>query len=659
MNRILSCLLFCLLALACEAGVPYAFNLTNATLYVTTNGNDSYAIRGRSDLPFATVGAASLKSKPYDQILLGPGTFNEPTLVTISNNVSLRGGGKTVSHLTLSQGGPTNNPAGDALILSGNASMYDLHIIMTQAWSWVDCGDVVINDTNKIGNCWLQGNSDIFYLQQVDNAHQPGVIVENCDLESGWDFVLFNSQSLNTNGVFIAIKNCTLTESFSRFPYPWLYTTQSRGINLGLGTTTGYFVYQNDLISWLSPFGTNVSFISGTGVSNLISTVSGVTFDYKGTNLVVQNFPALRAFLSGTNGNTGFVSHNAMLSNSVSYVDENFNSLVSQTTYASQGFTGNSLTLTNAPAQITFGSTTNKIYSSSGSNDIKLASSANAADLDLSNQVFKVNVPTWFQSNYLSGGVAGTNQFYWSSSTFYGTNLDILFTNRSGASLRWNDNGLSGTNLTSTANFIYSDYFQTNFFVVSKFGIMHTNSQGFIIGCNDGMIWSNRLTGGFVYVTNNTLQVGGLLSAGTLNGTNGVNVAARNSIDGNNGHLLSYAYLTNQTYTTTNAGTTSAGVSIFVLDMTQPDITIVSPTNVNITGYKFITNSVKQEVDVEIKNTSATNYLVTWVAGTQIFGDFGDVLTSSCVVTNGKSALAHIKLKGLFSTNVTFQPMKN
>jgi len=64
-----------------------------ATVYVGSNGNDSTAIRGRSDLPFATLNAAASVALSGDMIRIGVGTF-APLQVAWLDNIWFCGSGK-------------------------------------------------------------------------------------------------------------------------------------------------------------------------------------------------------------------------------------------------------------------------------------------------------------------------------------------------------------------------------------------------------------------------------------------------------------------------------------------------------------------------------------------------------------------------------------
>jgi hypothetical protein len=85
-----------------------ATSTTPGTLWVSVSGSNSTGVRGRSDLPFATLTGAVAVAEMGDQILIGPGLFIEPSRVILRNTVKIRGAGMSQTTIKLADGCATS-----------------------------------------------------------------------------------------------------------------------------------------------------------------------------------------------------------------------------------------------------------------------------------------------------------------------------------------------------------------------------------------------------------------------------------------------------------------------------------------------------------------------------------------------------------------------
>lgn len=64
------------------------------SVFVTASGSDSTGVRGRLDLPFATINAANTAAQPGDTVFVFPGVYEETSAITIKDGVNFEFLGK-------------------------------------------------------------------------------------------------------------------------------------------------------------------------------------------------------------------------------------------------------------------------------------------------------------------------------------------------------------------------------------------------------------------------------------------------------------------------------------------------------------------------------------------------------------------------------------
>lgn len=147
-------------------------------LFVSTNGSDISALRGRSDYPFGSIAAAFTNSVAGDTIIIGQGTFtNDTDLYNLSvsqlpANVTVRGEGRGRTFVN----GRINNSVWHL----GNSNII---ADMTLTNVWLYDGTLAVVTNLEFRNLQATAQGDVIVFQQgTMNAH-----IWNCDLGGNSD----------------------------------------------------------------------------------------------------------------------------------------------------------------------------------------------------------------------------------------------------------------------------------------------------------------------------------------------------------------------------------------------------------------------------------------------------------------------------------------
>jgi hypothetical protein len=182
-------------------------------LYVNVAiGNDTFAQRGRPDLPYATVYAALQAAGPGDVVQVAPGVYNEtPFWLTLPPGVKVIGAGKRVTciyghpsstgqaDLDLSTSNVLSSFSTDFVIsLGGYNQAYPLYGAATNALlesiEATGVGDVVYGNWwqgFRAINCDFTSQSDCFAdAQLLDSGTNAVAELYNCRLQAGWHGVV-------------------------------------------------------------------------------------------------------------------------------------------------------------------------------------------------------------------------------------------------------------------------------------------------------------------------------------------------------------------------------------------------------------------------------------------------------------------------------------
>lgn len=175
------------------------------TLFVDTFGNDSTAIRGRPDLPWAKVEVAATNAQPGDTIKIGPGTFNCSNYFACPINGAVIGAGTKATFVIdfFTNANPTPQ-----IIASDNGFVAN----MTISNYWGDSLAACIGTHQSLGvrgytnfrceNLALYGGSDTWYNRHTNNLSGE---MQNCFLSGPWDVVT----AFNTATQRYDFRNCT------------------------------------------------------------------------------------------------------------------------------------------------------------------------------------------------------------------------------------------------------------------------------------------------------------------------------------------------------------------------------------------------------------------------------------------------------------------
>lgn len=135
---------------------------SDSALYVNPAlGNDLYWKRGRSDLPFATLGAAVIQATNNDLIKLSPGTFTLSANVILPLGVKLVGSGKRVSTI--------NGVAGFSVQVTGtNSTLRDFSINAGELYIGNSTGSLLATNVLLYNVEVTKGVSDALFLSGWD-----------------------------------------------------------------------------------------------------------------------------------------------------------------------------------------------------------------------------------------------------------------------------------------------------------------------------------------------------------------------------------------------------------------------------------------------------------------------------------------------------------
>lgn len=206
--------------------------VSTSTVYVDSAGNDSTAVVGRSDKPFATIEAAldATTAVTYLKMFIGMGTYASPPTAKLRSGLWIQGAGKpgysgsitqTTTIFSITVVDPTSLLGGTILrgtmlfrdsrkvILSdlgvdcGNSAVTagiteDNQIAFlssTATGPWVLSDDIVVKNVTTLGRT----ASSAFHGILIENAYKP--IVENCDTYFSTHGIVFKTYGGIINNV--------------------------------------------------------------------------------------------------------------------------------------------------------------------------------------------------------------------------------------------------------------------------------------------------------------------------------------------------------------------------------------------------------------------------------------------------------------------------
>lgn len=209
----------------------------NATLYVTSAGNDSTG-NGTSFAPWATLGKAlswladkTISSSATVTINIGAGTFVEPATLTIAGNqfrnVEITGAGSSSTTISWNAAGT------DGLIITKNTSLGDLRNIKLY-------GD----GANGYG-FQVRSNSALYMSADIvsDNFNRGGFVTESSALNAANALICSNH---NSHGLLVyyqshaQLNGCTFTGNGDKGLYANFYSRVYAESSTSTNNVTGY-----------------------------------------------------------------------------------------------------------------------------------------------------------------------------------------------------------------------------------------------------------------------------------------------------------------------------------------------------------------------------------------------------------------------------------
>lgn len=597
------------------------------TLYVSTNGNNSTAVRNNLAKPWATVSTAVTNMLPGDKVVIGPGKFFENgSIFYVTNGCSIEGAGIGVTTIVCTNGtlpvlSYKSMAKGITWIVGAGGGAQGLWVNdQTGQPTDVILEDIEVIATNQPGIYCLTTTAS----NRIDMLHCRIVAQECIHIENG------GGPTYLTNKLFVYNSQLVVTQA-----------------NLA-GTSAYAAAVHLHSQQWLMAdlIGNDIFFGPGTNITTtidpgMLNKIEG-GLDVSMTNSLI-NFVGNTIWEASTNSNYynivtngNYLAAKGACFNSWGSIDAAISTGTS--TYAVPqivspgGYTGGPVSVTNAPSQVTLGTSTNKVYSQSGSNDISIASSLTTPDITATNS--HVYARDLLVSNNLvvSGTIAATA---------------IPFTN-----------AVLGTG--SSAN--------TNIWSIVPSGLWGTNAVGTIQNQSDSTLWSNRMTGSELIVSNGVInRVGYDAVAGAFDWYDNASNRVYSLIPANPSLGVSYrliasnmlwvgsaAYFSNNIYFTTNPFTSGNSV-----DCRQPYNYIVSASAVTLGGFLNLTNGVSNQGTLVLSNSSASSWTLTLPGGFKEFGGGTEAAYGTLQVTNGKMAILKWDVCPGWYSNFTYQPQKN
>jgi len=175
---------------------------SGSIIYVRTNGNNGTAVKGRTDLAYATPAAAIAAATSGDIISLSAGSYTVATTLTIPSGVTFIGNGNETELLN-----GVNLSTAAAITLGNNCVVANLKIthlsnsIYQAAIGTPFAGGPAVTNFHVSNITSTNGGSDVLYF--ITLSGRSSGVFENCNFSGTWDICRVGA----TNG-FLVFKNC-------------------------------------------------------------------------------------------------------------------------------------------------------------------------------------------------------------------------------------------------------------------------------------------------------------------------------------------------------------------------------------------------------------------------------------------------------------------
>ena len=185
-------------------------------VYVSTGGNDSNSAPFSWETAKLTVASALTAASAGDLVLVGPGTFSTSSQINIKADVEVRGVGRTLTILEITQDSTTlaGIRLNDRSVLRNCRVQQDDPATSTNRVKGIGCdsGDAAFVD-GLVEDCDVDLSWDGFLLGKT--GARSTLTVRNCSIRTAFDCVANN---LSDNDSYIRLENCFIEADGGRYP---------------------------------------------------------------------------------------------------------------------------------------------------------------------------------------------------------------------------------------------------------------------------------------------------------------------------------------------------------------------------------------------------------------------------------------------------------